>query len=89
MRGWTRFHPPGQPPRRRLRGSSRPAVFLRTAPLTALDARIEALAASTGGKPAIERLHALREAVRDAVDVALIRGATSGRGARGLRQALT
>jgi transglutaminase-like putative cysteine protease len=53
---------------RGLRETARPAVFLRTTPLTAPDARIEALAASTSGKPAIERLHALREAVRDAVD---------------------
>ena len=53
---------------RGLKDLARPAIFLRTTPLTASDNRIEALAASSANKPAIDRLHALCEAVRDAVE---------------------
>ncbi len=53
---------------RGLKDLARPPIFLRTTPLTAPDAKIEALTGASANKPAIDRLHALCEAVRDAVD---------------------
>jgi transglutaminase-like putative cysteine protease len=51
-----------------LKEAARPGVFLRTTPLTEADARIETLAKSVSGASALEKMHALCGAVRDAMD---------------------
>jgi transglutaminase-like putative cysteine protease len=53
---------------RGLKDSVRPSVYLRTTPLTDPDKRIGELAAGIAGKSALDRMHALTAAVRDAVD---------------------
>ncbi len=53
---------------RGLRDLVRPGVYLRTTPLTQPDARLKALGENTAGVTTLQRLHALNEAVRDAVD---------------------
>jgi transglutaminase-like putative cysteine protease len=53
---------------RGIKDGVRPSVYLRTTPLTETDARIEALANGVGGRSALDRMHGLMNAVRDAVD---------------------
>ena len=52
---------------RGLRETVRPAVYLRTTPLTEADKKIEALAAGVTGEAPLERMHSLFNAVADAV----------------------
>ncbi|OYX46320.1 MAG: hypothetical protein B7Y90_16240 [Alphaproteobacteria bacterium 32-64-14] len=52
---------------RGLRETVRPAVYLRTTPLTEADKKIEALAAGATGEAPLERMHSLFNAVADAV----------------------
>jgi len=58
-----------------LRDTVRPQVYLRTTPLTGADDRIAALAAGASGQTPLDRLHALFNAVADAI--AYTPGATS------------
>lgn len=60
---------------RGLKETVRPQVFLRTTPLTEADAKITALAAGIAGEKPLDRLHALFNAVADAI--AYKRGSTS------------
>jgi transglutaminase-like putative cysteine protease len=53
---------------RGLKDAARPAVYLRSTPLTQADKAIEKLAAAIPGGSALERMHALMGAVRDGVD---------------------
>lgn len=52
---------------RGLRDTVRPQVYLRATPLTEADDRIAALAAGVAGKTPLDRLHALFNAVADAI----------------------
>ena len=58
-----------------LRDTVRPQVYLRPTPLTGTDANIDALAARVAGATALDRMHALFNAVADAI--AYKPGATS------------
>lgn len=69
---------------RGLRDTVRPGVYLRETPLTAPDDRIGKLAAAASGPTLLARLHALSDAVRDAMDYTP--GATDAR--TGAAQAL-
>jgi transglutaminase-like putative cysteine protease len=51
-----------------LKDSVRPQVYLRPTPLTETDRKIETLAAGVSGTTALDRLHALFNAVADAVE---------------------
>lgn len=53
---------------RGLRESVRPAVYLRTTPLTEADKKIDALAAGVTGEQPLDRLHSLFNAVADAIE---------------------
>ena len=53
---------------RGLRETVRPAVYLRTTPLTEADKKIEALAAATTGERPLDRMHAVFNAVASAID---------------------
>ncbi len=53
---------------RGLREAVRPAVFLRTTPLTETDKKIDALAAGVSGATPLDRLHSLFNAVADAIE---------------------
>ena len=53
---------------RGLKDQVRPQVFLRTTPLTEADKKIEALAAGVTGEKPLDRMHALFNAVADAID---------------------
>lgn len=53
---------------RGLRESVRPAVYLRTTPLTETDKKIDALAAGVTGEQPLDRLHSLFNAVADAIE---------------------
>lgn len=53
---------------RGLRETVRPAVYLRTTPLTEADKKIEALAAATTGESPLDRMHAVFNAVASAID---------------------
>ena len=52
---------------RGLRESVRPAVYLRTTPLTETDKKIDALAAAVSGDKPLDRMHSLFNAVADAI----------------------
>lgn len=53
---------------RGLRESVRPAVYLRTTPLTEPDKKIDALAAGISGDKPLDRLHSLFNAVAEAIE---------------------
>lgn len=53
---------------RGLRDAARPAVYLRSTPLTQADKAIEMLAAGIPGASVLERMHGLNAAVREAID---------------------
>jgi transglutaminase-like putative cysteine protease len=53
---------------RGLRDMVRPGIYLRSTPLTQADAKLKALGESAPGGATLKGLHALNEAVRDAVD---------------------
>ena len=53
---------------RGLRETVRPAVYLRSTPLTEADKKIEALAAATTGERPLDRMHAVFNAVASAID---------------------
>jgi transglutaminase-like putative cysteine protease len=53
---------------RGLKDGARPAVFLRSTPLTQADKAIERLAAAISGGSVLERMHSLNAAVREAID---------------------
>jgi transglutaminase-like putative cysteine protease len=53
---------------RGLRETVRPAVYLRTTPLTEADKKIEALAAATTGERPLDRMHAVFNAVASAIE---------------------
>jgi transglutaminase-like putative cysteine protease len=61
---------------RGLRDLVRPGVFLRSTPLTQADAKLKALGEGVTGGATLKGLHALNEAIRDAVDYKS--GVTSG-----------
>jgi transglutaminase-like putative cysteine protease len=51
-----------------LREAARPAIYLRTTPLTQSSPAIEEMAAAASGAKPLDRLHALMSAVRDRID---------------------
>jgi transglutaminase-like putative cysteine protease len=51
-----------------LREAARPAIYLRTTPLTQASPPIEELASAASGAKPLDRLHALMSAVRDRID---------------------
>ncbi|MDP3491660.1 MAG: transglutaminase family protein [Hyphomonadaceae bacterium] len=53
---------------RGLKDGMRPSIYLRSTPLTEADAKIQALAKGVAGEKALDRLHAVFNAVADAIE---------------------